>query len=99
MKRQKIFSRSKYEHREIAEKTLGRKLEDGEVVHHIDFVKDNNCLDNLCVMSDRDHRHYHNWHRWMEKNKPNVDLSISYRKKKLREKWSVIILDEIDLKK
>jgi hypothetical protein len=44
-----------YEHRLIAEKMLGRKLERGEVVHHIDFNSFNNNPDNLRVMKHRDH--------------------------------------------
>jgi hypothetical protein len=93
VKERKVFSNSKYEHREIAERSLGRKLNEGEVVHHIDHVRDNNKPSNLCVMSDKDHRHYHNWHRWMEKNKPGTDLTSEYLKGVLKKKWKCTILE------
>lgn len=42
-----------YEHRLVAEKTLGRRLEPGEEVHHKDLNKTNNHPDNLEVCSSR----------------------------------------------
>ena len=45
-----------YVHRWVAEYMLGRKLGDGEVVHHINEDKHDNTPENLCVMSDADHR-------------------------------------------
>lgn len=38
-----------YEHRVVAEATLGRRLVDGEIVHHIDGNKRNNSPSNLRV--------------------------------------------------
>lgn len=35
------------EHRRVMEEHLGRYLEPTEVVHHIDFDKTNNCIENL----------------------------------------------------
>lgn len=40
-----------YEHRVNAEQKIGRRLEAGEQVHHIDGNKQNNTLDNLEVCS------------------------------------------------
>lgn len=40
-----------YEHRIVAEGKLGRRLEPGEIVHHIDGIKDNNAPNNLEVVS------------------------------------------------
>lgn len=45
----------KHEHRVVAEKILGRKLERGEIVHHLDGNKRNNNPDNLVVMTQSDH--------------------------------------------
>lgn len=47
------------EHRLVMEKMLGRKLNELEVVHHIDGDRLNNNADNLLVMGDREHRIYH----------------------------------------
>ena len=41
-------------HRWAAEKKLGRKLKDGEVVHHKDRVKANNAPRNLWVFKNQD---------------------------------------------
>lgn len=41
---------SVHRHIFIAEKTLGRKLKKGEIVHHIDENKHNNIIENLAVL-------------------------------------------------
>lgn len=47
-------------HRVAAEKKLGRKLKDGEVVHHMDFNVMNNEPANLMVFKSKaDHSKYH----------------------------------------
>jgi hypothetical protein len=48
------------EHVLVAEKKLGRYLKDNEIVHHIDFDKQNNSAENLCVMNKLDHLMMHN---------------------------------------
>jgi hypothetical protein len=47
------------EHRLIAKHMIGRPLTEGEVVHHRNFVKSDNSPQNLCVMTDEEHRRYH----------------------------------------
>ena len=50
----------RYEHIEVAEKKLGRKLRAGEVVHHLDENKKNNSPDNLIVFAtNAEHTAYH----------------------------------------
>ncbi len=57
------------EHVLVMEKHLGRYLADDEVVHHKDYSKNNNQLDNLQLMTDRGHRALHlsnkDCGRWM----------------------------------
>lgn len=49
-----------YEHVLVAEEKLGRRLRDGEVVHHEDENKLNNDVDNIYVFaSQADHARYH----------------------------------------
>ncbi|WP_375710126.1 HNH endonuclease [Leuconostoc citreum] len=40
------------EHRRIVEKNIGRKLKHEEIVHHIDFNKQNNDIENLHVFKN-----------------------------------------------
>jgi len=56
-------------HRWVAEKYLGRKLYPNEIVHHINGIRDDNSLWNLCVMDREKHEHFHAWLKWQkEKN-------------------------------
>ena len=49
-----------YEHMIVAEEMLGRKLKKGEVVHHKDFNRSNNSVDNLMVFKTAsDHAAFH----------------------------------------
>ena len=48
------------EHRLICEEILGRQLEHNEVIHHIDFNKQNNNPNNLALFkSQQSHAHWH----------------------------------------
>lgn len=49
----------RHEHRVVAERTLGRALRPGEVVHHIDGDKRNNAPGNLMVTTQRMHMREH----------------------------------------
>jgi hypothetical protein len=51
----------KQEHRIVAEDMLGRRLKEGEVVHHMDEVRNNNYPDNLLVLSAPMHNKLHEW--------------------------------------
>lgn len=54
-----VFLHSKHEHRLIAKSILGRELEKDEVVHHIDENPKNNNLDNLMILTIKDHASLH----------------------------------------
>lgn len=46
--------------RYLMEQHLGRKLNDDEVVHHIDHDKTNDAIENLEVVNSTEHRKHHN---------------------------------------
>ena len=48
-----------YEHIKVAEKMYGRKVLDGEEVHHKDFDKLNNSEDNLEILTSKEHMRLH----------------------------------------
>jgi len=52
-----------YEHDSVAEKSLGRKLRDDEVVHHLDLDRANNHPGNLLVLTKGAHSRLHAWIR------------------------------------
>jgi hypothetical protein len=68
-----------FEHRYIIEKSLGRKLEPSEKIHHIDGNSLNNSLNNLIVTSQSSHiTRFHNnkprvfdWNEFVPENKNN----------------------------
>jgi ribonucleotide reductase alpha subunit len=53
------FSKPKSEHRFIYEQFTGNKIDKGYVIHHKDFNSKNNSLDNLELLTKKEHDKYH----------------------------------------
>ena len=64
----------KHTHRVMAEKMLGRKLIQGEIVHHRDSNKRNNTPENLVIFnSQSDHAKHHAELRWFIRELAKMD--------------------------
>ena len=59
-----------YEHIKVAESMIGRKLDDNEVVHHLDQDKTNNRHENIIVLSRSQHMKIHEWLKRASIGKP-----------------------------
>jgi hypothetical protein len=63
------------EHRLIAEEALDRQLTNEETIHHIDFNKKNNNIDNLCLFSNKkSHSHWHRQFNQFGWTRPLADI-------------------------
>lgn len=57
------------EHILIMEEHIGRHLNPDEVVHHINFVRNDNRIENLKIMTKTEHMSFHSSERWKAKRK------------------------------
>lgn len=67
-------------HRKVAERTLGRKITDKEVVHHIDEDKSNDVSTNLSVEPRGKHTSAHNRTRHVSKLRASLRMVRESRK-------------------
>lgn len=83
------------EHRYFAIQKMGRSLYENEVVHHINGVKADNAIENLCLMDAEKHEHFHAWLRW-KREKSGKYPSISNQKRVLQGEYGGILLDKVE---
>lgn len=57
------------EHILVLENSIGRYLKEDEVVHHINKIRNDNRIENLKLMTFKEHSCYHMKERWEEKKK------------------------------
>ncbi len=82
------------EHRFVARQTLGRNLERNEIVHHINGVKIDNRVNNLCVMDAERHEHFHAWLKW-KKGKSRFYPPFDVQRRALVEEYNGILLGDV----
>lgn len=64
------------EHILVMECSIGRHLQEDEVVHHKNHIRDDNRIDNLQLMTFKEHASMHMKERYENKKERNDDLSI-----------------------
>ena len=57
------------EHILIMEESIGRFLEENEIVHHKNKIRDDNRLENLQLMTFQEHCRFHSKERWEQKRR------------------------------
>lgn len=72
-----------YEHRVIMEMHLGRYLAPSEEVHHIDHNKQNNDIQNLCILSSSEHHKLHRHEQLLKKEKTKEQIRCPICNKKI----------------
>jgi alkyl hydroperoxide reductase subunit AhpC len=82
------------EHRYIAKQRLGRNLKPNEIVHHINGIKTDNEIGNLCLMDRQKHEYFHSWLSWMKK-KTNRYPTINNQKRVLVSEYGGMLLEDV----
>lgn len=80
-----LTSQGNYEHREIIEKLIKRRLQPGEEVHHINGIKWDNRKSNLALMTREEHLRWHKKLEWMWSQ--NYKTPMRWQKRQLVEQF------------
>jgi hypothetical protein len=83
------------EHRYIAMKLMGRDLQPNEVVHHINGIRTDNNIVNLCLMDRQKHELFHAWLLW-KKEKVGRYPSVSAKKRFLENECGGTLLESLN---
>ncbi|RKZ20222.1 hypothetical protein DRQ50_00255 [bacterium] len=80
---EKTESGRKFQHRLVMESHLGRELTDDEVAHHINEKRADNRLENLQLMTDKEHKSHHLQGRvFTQEAKDNMAAAQQRRRKR-----------------
>jgi hypothetical protein len=76
-----------YEHIVVMEQLLGRSMADDEVIHHLDFDRSNNDLNNLLMLTRASHSKLHEWLRLQGIDADNVMKRVTKVRQGRKKGW------------